>query len=752
MSDTNHDRLCRLLHSYELGLLEGDQLDEFEQHIIDCPDCRAQAEAFLPAAHLLKHDPEIRGLVEGLQPPEGETKRRGFWPAFVAVAAIVLVLILRPWNLQFQPTQEVIASENRLAILYIGALSDSEETAGLGQAAAGLLIADLSESQFLRVVSSQRMYDAARRLGLPDPNRIDQNNAAAVAREVGARWMLAASLIGDGSGQRLVTQLYDVATGEVEASQNVAVDSSTSVFALVDQLSVQLKSDLGLPDQALKEPDPHVADVTSHSVEAYKYYLKGIELRQRMYLNEATDCFHKAAMIDSAFAMAYYYLSLSQNSRIIEKAVMFASRATKKEQMFIAARAAQVNQDTATTASILRSITEQYPDEKDAFYQLGQYYFGRLDYGRGVFYLEKSLALDPLHRVSYNQLAYCYSEMGKLDEALRTLDDYQKIAPDEPNPLDSRADILAANGRLKDAIDTYAQAVAKYPDFSPSQIKLYYAYLTDGQYERAEEVRLGWEKDCVSYGCANAYWAKSSALCLRGRYRDGLVWIDRAIDADREIAEKKGFSQAEILHGTKAQMLMAMDSSALAEIALTLEYVLKVNPEDRINYRISLVRALIHENMIDSAAHVVEQLRRESEDAPLAGYTYRLARGYLEYGRNDYASAIASFDTASMNRSKNTSYPPALMLGQALVLAGQAARAVEVLSVLEKSYTENRIKDVHGSSRLCYYLARAYEASGRIDSATAKYQKFLGMWENADPDLTEYVDARARLTRLKTNP
>jgi tetratricopeptide (TPR) repeat protein len=446
VSDTSHDRLCRLLHSYEMGLLEGDQLDEFEQHIIDCPDCRAQAEEFLPAAHLLKHDPEIRGLVEGLQLPVKEAKRRGYWPAFVAVAAVVLVLILRPWHLEFHPSQEAIASENRLAILYLGAVSESEETTSLGQAAAGLLIADLSESRFLRVVSSQRIYDAARNLGLPDPNRIDRASASAVASEVGARWLLAASLISDGSRQRLVTQLFDVATGEVAASQNVTVDSSASVFALVDKLSVQLKGDLGLPDQALSEPDPPVADVTSHSVEAYKFYLKGIELRQRMYLNEANNCFHKAAMIDTSFAMAYYYLSLDQNPAIIEKAVHYSSRATKKEQMFIAARAAQVKQDTSTTVAILQKLTEQYPDEKDAFYQLGQYYFGRLDYSRGVFYLEKSLALDPLYRVAYNQLAYCYDAMGQLDNALRTLDEYQKIAPDEPNPLDSRADILARNG------------------------------------------------------------------------------------------------------------------------------------------------------------------------------------------------------------------------------------------------------------------------------------------------------------------
>ncbi len=752
MSDSNKDYLCGLLHAYELGLLEGDQLDEFEVHLLDCPACRRQAEEFLPAAQLLKHDPEIRGLVEGLQAPEDEPKRRNYWPAVLAIAAAVIILVLRPWHLEFHPTQEAIASENRLAILYVGNPTESAELAGLGQTFASLLIADLSESQFLRVISSQRLYDAARHLGLPDPNRIDQSNAGAVAQDVGAKWMLTASLVSDGTQQRLVTQLFDVSSGVIEATQSATVDSSATIFGVVDNLSLQLKTDLGLPEQALKESDTKVADVTSHSVEAYRHYLKGIELSQRMYTDEATGLFYKAVTMDTAFAMAYYYLSLGYNPQMIQKAVYYSARATKKEQMLIAARAAQVAGDTTQTLTILQSITEKYPDEKDAFYLLGQYYFNRRDYSRAIFYFEKSLALDPLYRQSFNQLAYAYDNNGQLDEALRTLDDYQKIAPSEPNPLDSRGDILAGNGRLSEAIAAYAKAIEIEPGFNASKVKLYYAYLYSGQYELSDQIYREWDSACVGYGCANVYWAKASALVFRGQYRDGLTWMDKAIVADSIKSIKMKSSSLDVMYNAKAQMLLAMDSSALTESRRSLQYLLKMRPDDKMTFRITLARAFAQAGQMDSAAQVVEQLCLEIEAAKISRFTCLLAEGYLEQARGNAAGAAERFDSAATIRLKSVTYLPRYLEGQTLLEAGQADRATVILAAQENNYTESRTKDCVTSSKLYYYLGRAYEESGHPDSAIVKYDKFLSIWAPADPNLKEYTDARTRLARLKTTP
>jgi tetratricopeptide (TPR) repeat protein len=48
-----------------------------------------------------------------------------------------------------------------------------------------------------------------------------------------------------------------------------------------------------------------------------------------------------------------------------------------------------------------------------------------------------------------------------------------------------------------------------------------------------------------------------------------------------------------------------------------------------------------------------------------------------------------------------------------------------------------------------YRLAKLYQESGLSSKAISRYEKFLNIWKNADEDLPELIDAKARLARLK---
>jgi len=752
MSRPDDKRLCQLLYAYELGLLKGEQLDEFEVHLIDCPDCRKQADEFLPAAHLLKHDREIQGFVEGIQvgPARPQVRRSHYIQAAVALAAVVVFLVLKPWNLEFRHTQEAIASENRLAVLYVGAPSESEGDLELGQIIAGLLTTDLSESQYLQAISSQRLHDAARQLGLEGLGQINLDYAGAVAQEVDARWMLIANLVADRAERRLLTQLIDVASGEVIATQSAVADTSASVFSLIDQLTVQLKSDLGLPSAALDEPDPMVADVTSHSVKAYQLYLKGVELAHKMYIDEAKGYLYKAVKLDSTFAMAYYYLCIHDNPAWINKAVEYSARATRKEQMFIMARKALLAGDTDKAISLLESVTRRYPDEKEAFYQLGQYYRGKNELGKSIAYFEKSLELDPFYKRSLNELAYTYNDVDRLEDALKTLDRYAVVAPDEANPFDSRGDILCINGRLDEGIAAYRRALEIKPDFVPPADKLFFAYLHNGEYEAAEQELRRWEQGCHPDSCPYVHWSTAHALILRGRYGDALLRLDRAIAAVELMYQAKGVKgPLPRLYADKAELLLELDSAALPDASRAVELQSQIRPDDRLNYRTTLSRALAQAGKFDKAADVITQLRADLYKSGEGQYLYWLAAGYLALAKSDTRTAIQDFEEAAKSRRRSAAFPAQYMLGRTLLQEGQAERAVEILQGQERMFSEARMKEAAASAKIHYYLARAYEETNRLEQAIRKYEFFLDLWANADSDLPELADARTRLTRLK---
>jgi len=189
-------------------------------------------------------------------------------PAAIVFVVLLLFLILKPFKFEMVPEKEAIAKENTLAIMYFENMVDKEDTERLGEIVTNLLITDLSESEYMRVVSSQRLYDILKLLGREGQKKIDRGVATQVATKAGAKWMLLGNILQVEPRTVITTQLVDVESGQVQASQRIAGEKKEEVFSLVDKLTVEIKKDLSLPTVAQREPDPSVADVTTHSPEA----------------------------------------------------------------------------------------------------------------------------------------------------------------------------------------------------------------------------------------------------------------------------------------------------------------------------------------------------------------------------------------------------------------------------------------------------------------------------------------------------
>ena len=60
MSNCIDQKFESIIHAYELGLLSGDELIKFEQHLMDCTSCYQEIESQLDSSRLLRHDPKLR--------------------------------------------------------------------------------------------------------------------------------------------------------------------------------------------------------------------------------------------------------------------------------------------------------------------------------------------------------------------------------------------------------------------------------------------------------------------------------------------------------------------------------------------------------------------------------------------------------------------------------------------------------------------------------------------------------------------
>jgi serine/threonine protein kinase/tetratricopeptide (TPR) repeat protein len=669
----------------------------------------------------------------------------------------VTILILKPWRLEIGPTQGAFAEENKLAVMYFDNVADPTDSLRLGEIVTSLLITDLTESEFVKVVSSQRLYDILKQLGHEGERKIDRTVATQIAERAKARWMLVGNILNMEPEIIITAQLIDVGTGNTSASQRIEGTAGERVFSLIDRLTVEIKQDLGLPSEATLEVDPEVAEITTHSPEAYRYYFEGQELFYKHFWAEAKEDFLKAIKIDSTFTMAHFYLAEMDYWRNnptakthTADAMKYADRVSQKQRYYINGLDARLNRDIPRAVENLQRIIERHPEDKDAYVYLGlikKYETNELE--EAVTYFKKAVELDPFHREALNQLAYGYSLLGRFEKAIWAVNKYIEVAPNEANPYDSRGEILAMNGKLDEAIASYETAMALKSDFGRSSLANLYMFR--GDYAKAGSLYQAMASDANDRIRADGRLALTRIPRYQGRFQDALQLLETGIATDR------------------------MELGECPEVAKKLWARVIVNEffgdartviED-LKDAISIMREHETRDLYWRAyrAYLAAKLSESGDQSGVDSLMYDITAAIKESGypdSTDYllASALTAFklhkyDMAAVYWEKVIKPNPyhffsLLFLGMSYLGAGQLGNAVPTLEKAINIYDESR-GGWPGLGVLCHYLlGKAYEASGWTNKAIKQYETFLDIWKNGDSGIVEIKDARERLARLKS--
>ncbi len=743
-----------MIYAYELGLLPEESRNEFEIHLLECDSCFEELNKFKQEAFLLRNDPDVQESVKQfiekdyIEVEKSTTqiipiRSKKLWKTFIpiaAAAALFLVLVLKDWQFDISPSKEAIAAENRLAIMYFENLAEPDDSLQYGEIATNLLITDLAESQYMQVVSSQRLYDILKFLGQEGTKIIDRSIASEVAQKSGSRWLLTGSILQIEPHLILTSQIINASNGDVVATQKVTGKESQDIFSLVDQLSVEIKSDLALPAEAYEEPDPAVADVTTHSAEAYRYYLMGDEYSSKYYSDEAVKYYEKAIEYDSTFAMAYYALTTLKDASLISKVLQYSENVTQKEKLYIRSLEAMINNECDSSLGELYKIIKRYPDEKDAYYQLGVYYnrFQRFD--SAIVFLYKAIELDPLFKMAYNQLAYIYNNIGDFEKSLRAIDKYIELAPDEANPLDTKAEIYGLNGMLDNAIDSYKRALTVKPNFYASLRKLCLMYIFEQEYDKADS--------CINI-LQGIESQKSEALKLRafiplfqGKFNEALKRFDDAIGASD--------IDYTINHYYKSRIYIEQKNWALAldETDKTVELYQATNPVSKAYYVYLGIQTLAESGDLNGTKNKLKDLKAHVEETNSMQYTYWYAVGAIDIAEGNYEKACLSFEKS---RDHNDEFVVMYMLSKAYYLAERYDKAISGFEGIQHEYGAQRSYFPIMSTKLYYYLGLAYEKTGKYQKAVEQYEAFLNIWKNADEELESVEDAKERLAKLKSS-
>jgi len=675
--------------------------------------------------------------------------------AAALAAAIVVLLVAKPWRVVVEPTQEAEAVENRLAVMYFDNMVDPDDAGRLGEIVSSLLITDLSESEYVSVVSNQRLYDILKNMGREGQKRIDREVASQVAERARARWMLMGDILQVEPELIVSARLVEVSSGSVLSSAWAVGEPGEKVFTLVDKLTAGIKMDLALPAAAKGEPSKAVTELTTNSTEAYRYYLEGLDYIQKYMFPQAAESLRKAVKLDSSFAVAWYRLAAysygTEAQEALKKAVKYSDRASTIDRLYILAAEAASEGRHDIAFRYYEDILRKYPDEKRAHYNRANVAFRQLqDLKQAAFHYLRAVEIDSLHKDSYNHLAYVYAMLGDPARSEWAINKYLELAPDEPNPYDSRGELFAWQGELDSAKAYFDRALSINPDFIMALQHNVSLCVARGQYADAERYRQRIEALPMVAARAMARRLRAYPLIRQGRFDEALEVLAEGITADgRDGADSIHIYNKIADRAFIYEYHLHDQHRALAEYKKVFAHSARLDPGANFWESVpgQIARVYARSGDWPEAEQWLQRLDSTCEKvAPLAiGRTWWW-HGCIEAIRRDFDSAVVYFE---MLDSQFPSFMTKYELARALFNAGEVGKALPVFERALQCYDQERALQPGRSVVLHYDAGLAYETAGDLDKAMKQYETFLDIWKNADPGIPEMADARRRLAKLR---
>lgn len=339
--------------------------------------------------------------------------------------AVVAFLTLLPH------TATPAVNANAVAVLPFNVEGPADQ-AYLREGVVDLLSTDLDGAGGLHSVDPRVVLSAAGRGTRP----LTADEARATAGRLGAGLYVHGGVVVAGGRMRITASLYDQRRKGTPVTE-VAVDGAPGeLFSMVDRLAARLVAASAGPEVSGMAG---LAALTSGSMTALKSYLEGETHYRRGEYRQAFDAFRAATVEDSTFALAHYRLAQAANWSVAggwtwdsiadasTRALRHAARLTPHARMLVEGYHAYIAADYDGAEHLYRSIVRSYPDDLEAWYQLGELLHhtnpvrGRsMTEARVPF--ERVLALDPANGAALTHLVRIAAREGRrtdLDSLLR---------------------------------------------------------------------------------------------------------------------------------------------------------------------------------------------------------------------------------------------------------------------------------------------------------------------------------------------
>jgi tetratricopeptide (TPR) repeat protein len=333
------------------------------------------------------------------------------------------------------------------------------------------LITYLSNSTELSVRQYQTMYDIFQSKEQTYYASLTSSVASDISRKLDVNSFILGSIKESGDLFRINAQLIDSETEEIYKTYQIDGNTEDDFFIIIDSLSKLIKSYLEI-EVLKKDLDYDLGEFSSTgSPEAYRLYIRGMNLFFATDLSSAIELFNKALKIDTNLIAARVFLTFSYSGiGMNEKAKICFQRAYKElenlsydKQLMLKFTKSFLDKDPYTSIKYIGLLLEDDPQRRTMWYLQGMNYMYIYQYEKAIQCFEKALKIDKKWGVVwkwaplYGLSGMAYHELGNHDREKEIYELGLGALPDQPGIIYRQAICTLSQGDTAEANDYIAK-------------------------------------------------------------------------------------------------------------------------------------------------------------------------------------------------------------------------------------------------------------------------------------------------------
>ena len=591
------------------------------------------------------------------------------------------------------------------------------------------LVVQLEQSPYLNIFPEERARETLALMERSHDEKITREIGREICQRRGIKALLVGTIAPLGRNYVISLEAVNSQNGEAIAHQQTEAEGKEQVLKALGSAARDLREHLGESLASIRKFDAPIEQATTSSLEAFKDYTTGVELRRKGHYAQAVAPLKRAIDIDSQFAVAYEQLgaterdlrNISVGNEYLTRAFELRDRVSERERLTIAATyfrhiTGELDKRLETSSRLIQT----YPQDPYAFHLHGNSLMIAGDFTQAIQTYREALRLDPELALSRANLALGLMGLNRFDEAQKFIEEGIAQGQDSSgfrNRLYLIAFLKGDTASMQRHVDWYAGRAEEYQIRETQARALAFA----GQRRRALET---FEK-AAALAAGRGLPAENARILANAANLNAIFGFTQLAEKEASavlaLLDKEGIGLEEL----QPSLIQQLDSSPLAWTLALCGEVKRAQ---------ILSDSIARKFPIDTMLHQVW--------LPLVRSTGELRQG----SPADTDKAIQLLQPSRQYEAA-TFFKPVWTRGQLHIKGGNGSLAAAEFQKIIDQRGWDILSPLWPLAQLG--LARAATLEGDTAKGRKIYEEFFRLWKDADADVPILNEAKREYAKLK---